>query len=178
MFKKLLLAVIVALPMSAMAQKFGVVDIATVFQNMPEAAEMQKEIQETSKQFEDEFQKLQEEVNKLYTEYQTIQNDPNVAETIKESRVQTIQEKMQKVDQFRNTASQELNRLSEQKSAPIQAKINDAIKAVGAEGGYTFILPKDEGLILYSGADVVDLTKAVQDKIASIKPAAAAAAAK
>lgn len=176
MFKKLLLAVLVALPMSAMAQKFGVVDIATVFQNMPEATEMQKEIQETSKQFEEEFQKLQEEVNKLYTEYQTIQNDPNVAETIKESRVQTIQEKMQKVDQFRNTASQELNRLSEQKSAPIQAKINDAIKAVGAEGGYTFIFPKEEGLILYSGTDVVDLTKAVQDKIASIKPSTAATA--
>ena len=125
MFKKILLAVAVALPMGAAAQKFGVVDVATVFQNMPEAAEMQKEIQETSKQFESEFQKLQEEVNKLYTEYQTIQNDPNVSETIKESRVQTIQEKMQKVDQFRNTASQELNRISEQKSAPIQGAANE-----------------------------------------------------
>ncbi len=172
MFKKILLAVAVALPMGAAAQKFGVVDVATVFQNMPEAAEMQKEIQETSKQFEREIKKLQEEVNKLYTEYQTIQNDPNVSETIKESRVQTIQEKMQKVDQFRNTASQELNRISEQKSAPIQAKINDAIKAVGAEGGYTFIFPNEPGLILYTGNDVTDLTKAVQDKIASSTPAA------
>ncbi len=75
MFKKLLLALVVALPFGAMAQKFGVVDINTVFAGMPEAAAMQKELQDLSKQYEDELQKLQEQVNKLYTEYQTIQED-------------------------------------------------------------------------------------------------------
>ncbi len=42
MFKKLLLALAVALPLSTMAQKFGVVDLNAVFTSMPEAAEMQK----------------------------------------------------------------------------------------------------------------------------------------
>ena len=169
MFKKLFLALALALPLSAMAQKFGVVDINTVFTGMPEAAEMQKELQDLSKQYEDELQKLQEQVNKLYTDFQTIQNDPNTADAIKERRMQEIQEAMQKADQFRNSASQDIARAQEAKAAPIQAKINDAIKAVGVEGGYTIIFPLAQELLLYMGSDVTDLTKEVQAKIAAAK---------
>ena len=171
MFKKLLLALAVALPFGAMAQKFGVVDINTVFAGMPEAAAMQKELQDLSKQYEDELQKLQEQVNKLYTEYQTIQEDPNTAQSIKDRRMQEIQEAMQKADQFRNTASQDIARAQEAKIAPIQSMINDAIKAVGVEGGYTIIFPLAQELLLYTGSDVTDLTKQVQSKIASSTPA-------
>ena len=49
MFKKILLAVALALPLSGMAQKFGVVDIESVFQAMPESAAMRAELEETSK---------------------------------------------------------------------------------------------------------------------------------
>lgn len=172
MFKKLLLVLAVALPLSTMAQKFGVVDINAVFANMPEAAEMQKELQELMKQYEDELQKLQEQVNKLYTEYQAIEKDPKTADSIKERRMQDIQEAMQKAEQFRNTAAQDIQRAQEAKAAPIQSKINDAIKAVGVEGGYTFILPNSPELLLYTGADVTDITQQVQSKINALTPAA------
>ena len=94
MFKKIVLAILVALPLSTFAQKFGVVDLEAVFTD-------------TSKKYEEEFQKLQEEVNKLYADYQAIQNDASTPESIKERRMQEIQEKAQKVDQFRNTAAQD-----------------------------------------------------------------------
>lgn len=165
MFKKILLAVALALPFGALAQKFGTVDLETLFQAMPETAAMQTQLTETSKKYEDEFAKLQEEVNKLYADYQSIQNDANTPESIKERRIQEIQERAQKVDQFRNTASQDLQRLQETLMVPIQAKITDAIKAVGAEGGYTFILPNEQSLLLYTGADVTDITPAVRTKL-------------
>ena len=41
MFKKLILAVLLALPMTAFAQKLGTVEIETVFTLMPETKEMQ-----------------------------------------------------------------------------------------------------------------------------------------
>lgn len=169
MFKKLLLALAVALPLSTMAQKFGVVDLNAVFTSMPEAAEMQKEMQELSKQYESELQKLQEQVNKLYTEYQAIQDDPNTAQSIKDRRMQDIQDAMQKADQFRNTASQDIASAQEAKAMPIHSKITDAIKAVGVEGGYTFIFPNEPQLLLYTGTDVTDLTEQVKAKIASTK---------
>ena len=165
MFKKIFLALALILPLSGMAQKFGIVDIDQVFQAMPETAAMQKQLEETSKKYETEFQKLQEEVNKLYTDYQTIQNDENTPQSIKERRVQEIQERASKVDQFRNTATQDLARLQEQLMAPISQKINDAVKSVGAEGGYTFIFPNEQGLLLYTGADVTNITADVRKKL-------------
>ncbi len=164
MFKKILLAVAVALPLSAMAQKFGTVDIESVFDAMPETAAMTTQLQETSKKYEDEYAKLQEEVNKLYAEFQSIQNDTNTPESIKERRLQEVQDRYAKVQQFRETAQQDLARLEQQLSAPIQQKLMDAIKTVGAEGSFTFIMPVG-GTLLYSGSDVVDVTPQVRTKL-------------
>ena len=164
MIKKILLALVVALPLSTMAQKFGVVDIESVFQAMPEYKAMQTQLEETSKKYEDEFAKLQEEVNRLYADYQTLEKDANTPQTIKERRQQEIQDKYTKVQQFRETAQQDLARQEQQLAAPLQQKLMDAINAVGAEGSYSFILPK-EGLLLYKGNDVVDVTDAVRTKL-------------
>ncbi len=165
MLKKIIIALLVALPLSAAAQKFGTVDIDQVISAMPEVAEMQTQLTEASKKYEAEFQKLVEELNKLVTEFQAIQNDANTPETIKERRMQDIQERQTKVEQFRTTATQDLQRQQEQLMAPIQAKMTEAIKAVGQEGGFTFVFPADPGLVLYQGADVVDLTATVKAKL-------------
>ena len=119
MIKKLILAVLVALPFSAFAQKFGVVDLDNVFQAMPETATAQTQLTDASKKYEDEFQKLREEVDKLFAEYQNLQKDPATPDAIKERRLNELQERDQKVQQFRNTASQDLARLQEQLMAPI-----------------------------------------------------------
>lgn len=165
MVKKLILALLVALPLSAAAQKFGTVDIDQVLQVMPEVADMQRQITEASQKYEAEFQKLVEEVNKLYTEFQSIADDPATPQTIKERRMQEIQDRQQKVEQFRNTATQDLQRQQEQLMGPIQARLTDAIKAVGQEGGFTFIFPNDPSLVLYQGTDVVDVTATVKAKL-------------
>lgn len=165
MVKKLILALLVALPLSAAAQKFGTVDIDQVLQVMPEVADMQRQITEASQKYEAEFQKLVEEVNKLYTEFQSIADDPATPQTIKERRMQEIQDRQQKVEQFRNTATQDLQRQQEQLMGPIQGRLTDAIKAVGQEGGFTFIFPNDPSLVLYQGTDVVDVTATVKAKL-------------
>ena len=87
MIKKLILAVLVALPFSAFAQKFGVVDLDNVFQAMPETATAQTQLTDASKKYEDEFQKLREEVDKLFAEYQNLQKDPATPDAIKERRL-------------------------------------------------------------------------------------------
>ncbi len=165
MFKKLLLAVALVLPVSAMAQKFGVVDLESIFTAMPETTEMQAQIEKTTKQYEAESQKLMDEVNNLYVEFQKVANDPNTLESIKERRRQEIEEKYQKVEQFRNNAQQDLLRLQQTLMAPIQTKVTDAVKSVGTEGSFTFIFPNDPGLIMYQGTDVIDVTPAVKTKL-------------
>lgn len=165
MFKKILLLIAVLLPLSAFAQKFGVVDTDAIFMVMPETAAAQSQLQAAGKQYEDEFKKLDDEINKLYAEFQALDQDPNTPQTIKERRMGEIQEKNQKIIQFRQQAEQDINNQQVQLMAPISAKLSEAIKAVGAEGGYTLVLPKQEGLLLYIGSDVTDLTSAVKAKL-------------
>lgn len=165
MFKKILLALAVVLPMTAAAQKFGTVRIDEVVSAMPETTEMQTTLSEASKKYETEFQKLQEEVDRLYTEFQNMQNDTNTPDAIKERRMQEIQDRAAKVEQFRQTATQDLQRQQEQLLAPITARFNEAVKAVGQEGNYTFVFPTEPALILYQGSDVTDITPLVKTKL-------------
>ena len=164
MFKKIILVLALILPMSVFAQKFGVVDIDAIMQAMPETAAAQEQLNEASKKYENEVQKLQEELQKLYTDFQAIQDDPNTPQTIKERRMQEIQTRAANVDNFRNTASQDLQRQHEQLMAPIQQKLLDAIKAVGQDGNFTFIMP-NEGILLYTGSDVSNVTNEVKAKL-------------
>ncbi len=165
MFKKFLLAIALILPLSAMAQKFGIVDADQVIEAMPETTAAKSQLEETSKKYEVENQKLQEEINKLFTDFQTIQNDPNTPESIKERRSQEIQERYQKFEQFQATASQELARLRESLMAPISQKLMEAVKTVGAEGNYTFVFINEPNLMMYVGTDVINVTADVRKKL-------------
>lgn len=163
MIKKILLAIAIALPMCAAAQapKFGVVNTASVFDAMPEKATAQTQLETASKTYEDEFKKLTDELNKKYTEFQSLAAD--TPESIKQRRMQEIEELNAKTQQFRATAQQDLQRQQEQLMAPIEQKIQTAIKAVGAENGFTFIFP--DMLPAYTGKDVQDVTPLVKAKL-------------
>lgn len=163
MFKKviLVLALAIALPVAINAQKFGVVDVNTIFTAMPDFTAMQNQVTEASKKYEDEFKKLQEEFDKKFAEYQALGQD--APQSIKERRESELQELGQKIDQFRNTAQQDLQRQQQTLMAPIEQKIMDAIKAVGQEGAYTFIF--QDGQAAYQGNDVVNVTDAVKKKL-------------
>lgn len=165
MIKKILLVVALCLPMFMSAQKFAVVDVETVITAMPEYTQMNTQLTETSRRYETEFTNLQEEINQLMTQYQAIAEDAATPQSIKDRRTQEIQEKMQRVEQFRNTAQQDLARLQEQLLAPITQKYQDAVKAVGAEQNFTLVLPNEPQLVIYAGSDVVNITAAVKAKL-------------
>ena len=158
--KKILLAILVALPMLAVAQspKFGVVNTDAVMEAMPDVKTVGEQIDAATKKYEDEFQKLQEQPNKEYTDFQAL--DASTPESIKQRRQQEIQELYQKSEQFRVTASQDLQRQHEQLMQPVVAKVTTAINAVGKEQNLTFIFPHN--LPLYTGADVIDITPLVK----------------
>ena len=163
MIKKLILAVAIALalPVVANAQKFGIVNADEIITALPDFTKMQEQLTEASKSYEGEFKKLQDEFDKKYAEFQNLGND--TPDSIKERRMSELQELNQKIQQFRNTAEQDLQRQQQTLMAPIEQKLMDAINAVGAEGGYTFIF--QEGMAAFAGKDVVNVTSAVKTKL-------------
>lgn len=163
MIKRLIVAALIALPLSIFAQKFGFVDVEAIITTMPEFTAVQQQINDASSKYQAEFDNLNKEMEKKVTEYQSLEKDATTPESIKERRIQEIQDLQAKIDQFRNTVSQDLQRQQQQLMAPIEQKVQEAIKTVGQEGGFTFIFPK--GVTLYDGSDVVDATESVKAKL-------------
>lgn len=162
MFKKIFLALAIALPSIAFAQsKFGVVDAQSVMNLMPETKTAEEQLAAASKTYETEHDKLTEEINKKYQEYQALPEDTPAA--IRERRQQEISDLDQRIQAFLQNAQQDLARQQQNLMAPIQEKLINAIKAVGQEQGFTMIFP--DGVGIYTGTDVIDVTPAVKTKL-------------
>lgn len=161
MIKKLLLAIMIALPMSVFAQKFAVINTQQLMESMPELKTVNEQLEAANKKYQDEFTKLQEEFQKKFEEFQGL--DENTPQTIKDRRMQEMQELESKIQQFRETAVQDIQRQQQQLMAPIQEKVVKAIQAVGAEGNYTFVF--ENVMPLYTGTDVTDITDTVKTRL-------------
>lgn len=147
--------------LSAQTVKLGIVNTNTIFEAMPERAAAQTQLETASKTFEEEFKKLTDEMNKKYADFQAL--DASTPESIKERRMQELQELDSRIQQFRAQAQQDLERQQNQLMAPIQEKIQNAIKAVGSENGFTMIF--QDIIPSYTGSDVVDVTTMVKTKL-------------
>lgn len=165
MIKKILLAAALALPMFASAQnlKIGVVEVEEIVQKLPDYTEAQNKYVETSKRYEDEFAKLREEMNRRYEELQKMPEDE--LQTIKERKLKDFQEYQYKIQQFEESATQELSKVQQDLLQPIYQKVNDAIQSVGQENGFSLIEAKVPSLLLYYAAPIEDVTPLVKAKL-------------
>lgn len=161
MIKKLLLAIMIALPMSVFAQKFGIINTQQVMETMPEIKTVQEQMEASSKKYQTEFDNLQAEFKKKYEEFQALEE--STPQAIRDRRMKEMQELDQKIQQFRETALQDQQRQQQQLMAPIQEKVMKAIQSVGDEGGYTFIF--ENMMPVYTGKDVTDITPAVKTRL-------------
>ena len=87
----------------------------------------------------------------------------NVNATAKQQKETELQGLQQKIQQAYQDGQQELQKKSSELMQPIVAKVRTAIEAVGKAGNYTFIF--EDGAAVYTGTNVVDVTKEVQAKI-------------
>ena len=119
MFKKLLLAALIALPTMGFAQKFAVINTQSIIEVMPEMASARTQIEAASKKYDEEYKNLAETFQKSFAEYQKIEQDATTPQTIKDRRMQELQEMQTKIQEFQRTASEDLQKQQEQLMAPI-----------------------------------------------------------
>ena len=101
---------------------------------------------------------------KKYAEYQ--QEQANLPKNIQERRQKELQELTERGMQLQQDAEQQLQQSWMQMLEPIVKKIEDAIKAVGQEGGYTYIFDLNTTNIPYVSETLsTDVTAAVKAKL-------------
>ena len=164
MLKKIALLLLLIAPMSVFAQKFGHVKFAEILTVMPEYTTAQTDIQAQQKQYEDEMKRASDELTKKFTEYQ--QEQANLPKNIQERRQKELQELNEKGMQFQADAQQQLQKAYAEMMEPIYKKIDDAIKAVGQEGGYVYIFDLNRTDIPFVNESLsTDVTPAVKGKL-------------
>ena len=164
MLKKIALILLLIAPMSVLAQKFGHIKTQEILVAMPDYIKAQTDIQTMQKQYEDEIKRASDELTKKFTAYQ--EEQANLPKNIQERRQKELQELNQKGMQMQQDAQQELERSWMSMLEPIAKKIDDAIKAVGQEGGYVYIFDLNATQIPFVNETLsTDVTGAVKAKL-------------
>ena len=164
MLKKIALFLMLILPMSVFAQKFGHIKTQEILTAMPEYTKAQTDIDTMQKQYEEEMKRLTEEIQKKFAAYQ--QEQANLPKNIQERRQKELQELNERGMQMQQDAQQQLQQSWMQMLEPIAKKIDDAIKAVGQEGGYVYIFDLNATQIPFVNETLsTDVTGAVKAKL-------------
>ncbi|MGN1255502.1 MAG: OmpH family outer membrane protein [Prevotella sp.] len=163
--KKLLLLIMLMAPLATFAQKFGTVKTQTIMQALPEIDKINGELQAQQKTYENDLKGMQDELQRQSDAYEKGKSTMNAtAQKQKEQELQTL---YQKIQQTYQDNSQALQKKQQELMQPVITKVRNAIEAVGKAGGYTFIF--EDGVAVYTGANVEDVTSKVQAEIAKMK---------
>lgn len=144
-------------------QKVGFVVSPKIFQELPEALEAQKKLENLDKPLQDSLAAKAQEIQAKIEEYQT--KEAMMNDAAKRAAQQEIQEMQRKAQDYAETKRRELLDRQEQILNPIREKIKKAIETVAKEEKYSFVFDKNESQILIYGDANHDLTFKVIDKL-------------
>ena len=163
--KKLIICAIIALcgTYTASAQKFGHVNTQEIIQAMPEYTAAQSELEKLASQYEADLKSMQEELQKKADAFD--KESATLPENIKQRREQELNELYQRIQESYQSNQQALTKAQQEKLQLVHGKLLDAIKAVGQEGGYVYIMETGAGIPYISTTLSTDVTAQVKAKM-------------
>ena len=161
--KRILMIALALMPLMLMAQaKIAVVNSQELFNLLPEKATAEAQLKALSDKYHAEYELLRGEFDKKYADYQTVAADASMPETIKDRRIQELQESDKKMRDFERRAADDIAAQREALTQPITDKIQAAIRTAGAQGGYDLVLDTAVTPVAYTGPNTTDITPMVK----------------
>jgi outer membrane protein len=151
--KKLLVALLVVLSSSAMAQqKFGHVNSQKLLDTMPS----RKGAIETLRQFEmngsRELQEMEANLEKVYAEFQAKQ--PTMSPVIQKIEEEKIMRKQQALQEREQSLNREMQAVSQDLNAPILDRIQRSVKIVAERKKLSYVIDETTTLYFAGGTDI------------------------
>ena len=150
-----------AMTVSVQAQKFGYINSQELIGQLAEVKEANAKIETLKKQLQKKGQDMITALQTKYTDLQKKQTDGLLSPKEVETQAALLKEEEVQLGTFEQSSQQKIYEKSEELLSPIQNKINNAIKEVATDNGYTYIFDTSMGLVLYAdpGTDVTSLVK-------------------
>ncbi|MFR9620083.1 MAG: OmpH family outer membrane protein [Rikenellaceae bacterium] len=148
---------------SVSAQKLGRVNVEELLMSMPEITQMQSDLEVLRKDYSNNLETMQVELNNKLADYQ--KNESTMIESVRALKEKEMQDLNQRMQQFEQSAVQELQAKQNQMIEPILAKARAAVAEVAKEGGYTAVFDESAGALAYYDDSVVNLLSAAKAKL-------------
>ena len=143
--------------------KFGHVNTQEIIQAMPEFSTARTDIEKLTQQYEADLKSMQDELQKKAEAFE--KEEATLPENIKTRRNQELQDLYQRIQQTYQDNQQALAKAQQEKMQAITTKVLDAIKAVGQEGGYVYVMHMSAGIPYISTTLSSDVTAQVKAKL-------------
>ena len=161
--KKIIFCLMLLMPLTAMAQKFGYMNYSNVLKAMPEYAKAQEQLAQLKAKYTAEAERTDQEFNRKYSEFLDGQRD--FPQNILMKRQKELQDLCEKGVAFRSECDALLKNAETELTTPITSKLNIAIGQVGDEMALEYIINTEGKDILYIGPNGIDITAAVKAKL-------------
>ena len=130
---------------------------------MPEYQKAQTEIKALQDQYEADLKSMQDELQKKGEAFE--KEAATLPANIKDRREKELNELYQRIQQTYQDNQQALAKAQQEKLQAITTKVLDAIKAVGQEGGYVYVMDMGAGIPYISTTLSTDVTVQVKAKL-------------
>jgi outer membrane protein len=154
--------VLVATAASVQAQQFGYVNSQAILAEMPEVKQAEANLEALQQQLQKRLQASMEQLQADYIEIQRQVEQGELSPRQQETEAQKLQTRQQELAGEEQGMVQQIQKKREELLNPIYDKVNNAIKEVAKEKGYTFIF--DQAVLLY-GEEALDVSADVKAKL-------------
>jgi outer membrane protein len=162
--KRITLAMgILCMALAVSAQKFGHISAELLLQDMPEYDSAQAKIDDLRSQYDLEIEQIQVEINKKIEQYN--KSEATMTNLIKEAKASEIQEMQVRLQNFAQTAQQDLQQQSMILIQPVMDKARKAIEAVAKEKGLVYVFDMSQGNPVYASQESLDILPLVKARL-------------
>lgn len=157
--KKITIALVTLLLLTApsfAATKIATVDLQKALNLSKAGAAAKADIAAQAKELETEFKIKQGEFLKLKSELE--KQAALLSDNAKEEKIKEYQQSATALQQFKQDAQRKLQQEDGKKTQAILKELTEILKKFGKDGGYTLIVERSEGGVIYADDKVDDLT--------------------
>lgn len=163
LFFAVVLTVGVSMGVNAQSLKIGHVDSGAIMEIMPERAKIEQDLQVYAAELQSELQAMGAEYQSKLQDYQA--NKATMSNLIRQSKEKEIVDLETRISEFQNSAEMAMQSKQLELLNPLIEKVQNAVNAVGKEKGFTYILDKATGTIVFIGDNAIDITADVKAKL-------------
>lgn len=162
----LLSLLFVACAFTANAQKFALIDMEYIMENIPAYEEANNQLNEASQQYQSEVEAKTKEAETLYKEYQNSSASLSAQQkTLKEEAIVAKEKEAAELRKKYFGNDGEMARKQEALIAPIQDEIYEAVKWVAEQKGYAVVVDRASAQSIIFATPSIDISNEVLSRM-------------